>query len=83
MNPRPPDPHSGALPLNYTHHETWIKDTTGNTIRQVATFRIYRKTARGPYQRAPDRTRTCDPQLRRLLLYPAELLVREIRGDWI
>ena len=28
----------------------------------------------------PDRTRTCDPQLRRLLLYPAELLDHHFAG---
>ena len=29
---------------------------------------------------APGRTRTCDPQLRRLLLYPTELRERAARG---
>ncbi len=57
MNPQRPEPQSGALPLNYTHH---------NFILSI----IRNRTSNG----TPEGIRTPDPQLRRLLLYPTELL---------
>jgi hypothetical protein len=33
------------------------------------------------HENAPGRIRTCDPQLRRLLLYPTELRARMLRNN--
>ena len=56
--------------------------TTGITIRDSTAelqpppenrFNFYTSPAAAGYYGVPDRNRTCNPQLRRLVLYPVEL----------
>ncbi len=51
-----------------------IKNVTNKKILSNADFAIKKPPQKCEGLCDPDRIRTCDPQLRRLLLYPAELL---------
>ena len=62
-NPRPPESQSGALPTELRPPLFKL------TCRYTAYLRLTRHLVNG----APGRTRTCNPQLRRLMLYPVEL----------
>ncbi len=64
MNPQRPEPQSGALPLNYTHHGGLILTRDNGSLNGT-----------------PEGIRTPDPQLRRLLLYPTELLAHKKTGS--
>lgn len=68
LNPRPPEPQSGALPTELRSPHPESDRTCGQT------FSIPKSGPGGPG--APGRTRTCDQRLRRPLLYPPELLAQ-------
>ena len=72
LNPRPLEPQSSALPLSYAHH---CKTSLVKPIQAIHPRPdIYPAVAAtGKSGGAPGRTRTCNPRLRRPMLYPVEL----------
>ena len=54
-------------------HQTAVCGTKANRRRAAIAERSKKTSASAEFSGAPDRTRTCDPLLRRQLLYPAEL----------
>jgi hypothetical protein len=57
-------------PEGSQEHRTGQGDTSGSFLRRAVSSAAW---VMGSLGDAPGRIRTCDPQLRRLLLYPTEL----------
>ncbi len=65
--------------LKSQRHPLFIRTPT-RVVFQILNFQSLKKTYETASFCDPDRIRTCDPQLRRLLLYPTELPDPFFRG---
>ena len=82
-NPRRPESQSGALPAELrppssTNHTCLVARQVEPAIPTSSRFAASRLPHRAGG--APGRTRTCDPRLRRPVLYPAELRAQAAQG---
>jgi|GEM_PF-1127797 hypothetical protein len=72
LNPRQPESQSGALPTELRPPLRCCKSIHENCTMMLVKFIVHCQVLPDSHG-APGRIRTCDPRLRRPLLYPAEL----------
>jgi hypothetical protein len=75
LNPRQPESQSGALPTELRPPLRCCKSIHENCTMMLVKFIVHCQVLPDSHG-APGRIRTCDPRLRRPLLYPAELRAR-------